>query len=57
LDLFLELPLCWQVQTAAEAADVEMSETKGLDIDALVFVPMVLGKVSDAMESKTGPQI
>jgi hypothetical protein len=34
------------VQTA-----VEEHETKGLDTEALVLVPMVLGKVPDAKES------
>jgi hypothetical protein len=48
------------VRTAAEAADAEMPgpkeyETKVLDIDALVFVSMVLDKVLDAMESDAGP--
>jgi len=39
--------LCdWLVQTA-----VEEHETKGLDTEALVLVPMVLGKVPDAKES------
>jgi hypothetical protein len=43
------------IQTAAKAADAEEHETKGLDTDALVPVPMVLDKVHDAMESDAGP--
>jgi hypothetical protein len=44
--------LCnWLVQTAAEAADAEKYETKGLDTDALMLVPMVLDRMPDAKES------
>jgi len=42
----------WLIQTAAEAADAEEHETKGLDIDALV-----LGEVPDAMESNVELQV
>jgi hypothetical protein len=50
--------LCdWLEQTSAEAADAEVHETKGLDIEALVLIPMVLGKVPDAMESDAELQV
>jgi hypothetical protein len=50
--------LCdWLVQTSAEAADAEVHETKGLDTEALVLVPMELGKVPDAMESDAELQV
>jgi hypothetical protein len=45
------------VQTAAEAADAEEHETKGLDTDALMLILMVLGKMPDAMESDAEPQV
>jgi hypothetical protein len=44
--------LCdWLVRTFAKATDAEEHKTKGLDTEALVLVPMVLGKVPDAVES------
>jgi hypothetical protein len=50
--------LCnWLVQTAAEAADAEEHETKGLDTDALILVPMVLDRMPDANESDAEPQV
>jgi hypothetical protein len=50
--------LCnWLVQTTAEAADAEEHETKGLDIDALILVPMVLDRMPDAKESDAEPQV
>jgi hypothetical protein len=45
------------VQTAAKAADAEKHETKGLDTDALILVPMVLDKMPDAKESDDEPQV
>jgi hypothetical protein len=45
------------VQTVAEATDAEEHETKELDTDALVLVPMGLGKTPDAMESDAGLQV
>jgi hypothetical protein len=45
----------WLVQTAAEAADAEEHETKGLDIDALILVPMVLDRMPDTKESDAEP--
>jgi hypothetical protein len=47
----------WLKQTAAEAADVEEHETKGLDTDALMLVPMVLDRMPDAKESDAEPQV
>jgi hypothetical protein len=47
----------WQVQTPAEAADAEKHETKGLDTDALMLVPMVLDRMLDATESDAEPQV
>jgi hypothetical protein len=48
--------LCnWLVQTVAEAADAEKHKTKGLDIDALMLVPMVLDRMPDAKESDAKP--
>jgi hypothetical protein len=47
----------WLVQTTVEAADAEEHETKGLDIDALMLVPMVLDRMPDAKESDTEPQV
>jgi hypothetical protein len=40
----------WLIQTAAEAADAEEHETKGLDTDSLMLVPMVLDRMPDATE-------
>jgi hypothetical protein len=56
----LEFAFCkchynWLVQTAAEAADVEEHETKGLNTDALMLVPMVLDRMPDAKESDAEP--
>jgi hypothetical protein len=45
----------WLVQTAAEAADAEKHETKGLDTDALMLVPIVLDGMPDAWESDAEP--
>jgi hypothetical protein len=45
----------WLVRTAAEATDAEEHETKGLDTDALILVPMVLDKMHDAKESGAEP--
>jgi hypothetical protein len=45
----------WLVQTAAEAADAEEHETKGLYTDALMLVPMVLDKMPDAKKSDAEP--
>jgi hypothetical protein len=45
----------WLIQTAAEAADAEEHETKGLDTDALMLVPMVLDRMPDAKESDAEP--
>jgi hypothetical protein len=48
--------LCnWLVQTAAEAADAEKYETKGLDTDALKLVPMLLDKMPGARKSDAEP--
>jgi hypothetical protein len=47
----------WLVQTVAEAADAEEHETKGLDIDALMLVPMVLDMMPDATKSDAEPQV
>jgi len=47
----------WLVQTAAEAADAEEHETKGLDTDALMLVPMVVDRMPDAKESDAEPQV
>jgi hypothetical protein len=47
----------WLVQTAAEAADAEDHETKGLDTDALMLVPMVLDRMHDAKESDAEPHV
>jgi hypothetical protein len=47
----------WLVQTAAKAADAEEHETKGLDTDTLMLVPMVLHRMPDATESDTEPQV
>jgi hypothetical protein len=47
----------WLVQTAAQAADAEEQETKGLDTDALMLVPMVLDRMPDATESEAEPQV
>jgi hypothetical protein len=45
--------LCnWPVQTAAEE-----HETKGLDTDALILVPMVLDRMPDAKESDAELQV
>jgi hypothetical protein len=50
--------LCnWLVQTAAEAVDAEERETKGLDTDALILVPMVLYRMPDAKESDAEPHV
>jgi hypothetical protein len=50
--------LCnWLVQIAAEAADAEEHETKGLDTDALILVPMVLDRMPDAKESDAELQV
>jgi len=38
----------WLIQTSAEAVDAEEHETKGLDTDALMLVPMVLDRMPDA---------
>jgi hypothetical protein len=38
------------VSATAEAADAEEHETKGLDTDALMLVPMVLDRMPDAKE-------
>jgi len=43
----------WSI--AAEAADAEEHETKGLDTDALILVPMVLDRMPDAKESDAEP--
>jgi hypothetical protein len=43
------------VQTAAEATDAEEHETKGLDTDALILVPMVLDRLPDTKESDAEP--
>jgi hypothetical protein len=47
----------WLIQTAAEAADAEEHETKGLDTDALMLFPMVLDRMPDAKESNAEPQV
>jgi hypothetical protein len=47
----------WLVQIAAEATDAEEHETKGLDTDALMLVPMVLDRMPDATESDAEPQV
>jgi hypothetical protein len=47
----------WLVQTAAEAADAEEHETKGLDIDVLVLVPIVLDMMPNAKESDAELQV
>jgi hypothetical protein len=64
LEAFLNAWVCsckclcnWLVQTAAEAADAEEHETKGLDTDALILVPMVLDRMPDAKESDAEPQV
>jgi hypothetical protein len=50
--------LCnWLVQTAAEAANAEEHETKGLDTDALILVPIVFDRMPDANESDAEPQV
>jgi hypothetical protein len=38
------------VQTAAEAADPDEHETKGLDTNALMLVPVVLDRMPNAKE-------
>jgi hypothetical protein len=45
------------VQTAAKASNAEEHETKGLDTDALMLVPMVLDRMPDAKESDAEPQV
>jgi hypothetical protein len=45
----------WLVQTTAEAANAEEHETKRLDTDALMLVPMVLDRMPDAKESDAEP--
>jgi hypothetical protein len=47
----------WLVQTAAEPTDAKEHETKGLDTDALILVPMVLDRMPDAKESDAEPQV
>jgi hypothetical protein len=47
----------WLIQTTAEAANTEEHETKGLDIDALMLVPMVLDRMPDAKESDVELQV
>jgi hypothetical protein len=47
----------WLVQTAAEAVDAEEHETKEIDTDALMLVPMVLDRMADATESDAEPQV
>jgi hypothetical protein len=42
----------WLIQTAAEE-----HETKGLDTDALMLVPMVLDRMPDAKESDAEPHV
>jgi hypothetical protein len=47
----------WLVQTAAEATDAEEHETKGLDAEALMLVPMVLDRMLDTKESDAKSQV
>jgi hypothetical protein len=47
----------WLVQTAAEAADAEEHETKGLDTDFLVLVPLVPDMMPDAKKSDAELQV
>jgi hypothetical protein len=41
----------WLVQTVDEAVDAVELETKGLGTDVLVLIPMVLGRMHDAIMS------